>query len=74
MRYSLPKCSRGLIEEPSPLKLSKMTPGPNTYNAYSQHIKWKKSSPKFGMPKASRDVHFSKYASQFSELVAKSLH
>ena len=74
VRYSLPKGARGLLERPTPLSLSKLTPAPGLYSPQNQErAKWKTlNGNKFS--RATRDVHFSKYASQNSELIKKSLH
>ena len=75
LRYSLPRSTRGLTEDRSPLQLQKATPAPTAYNLPRNHVTTKmKTAPRFKMPQAGRDVHFSKYNSQFAELISKSLH
>ena len=58
--------NRGLLSK-DPHK----SPGPMEYSPDS--IKLKKTEAKFKMPKASRDIPFSKYGAAHSELVSKGL-
>ena len=50
MRYSCPKGLRGILEEPSKLAISKLTPNPGAYNLKEKMEKIKNKAPRFSMP------------------------
>ena len=66
-KYSVPKNNRGLLTK-GPHK----SPGPTEYSPLK--IANMHKEPKFKMPRASRDISFSKYNSLHSELVKKGLY
>lgn len=64
----MPKSDRGLLTFQAPKK-----PGPGNYDNDIQAIKSRIKDATFAMPKASRDVSFSKYGAEHSALVRKGL-
>ena len=67
-QFSVPKTDRGLLSFSQ-----KRQPGPGYYDNDVQAIKSRIKDATFAMPKASRDVSFSKYGAVHSELVKKGL-
>jgi len=71
-KFSVPKNDRGLltnVEHPR-----RPSPGPGKYENEKQRIAFMMKTGTFAMPKASRDISFSKYGSQHSTLVSKGLY
>ena len=66
-QYSVPRNNRGLLAK-SPQK----NPGPTEYEDQAIPVR-KQQQPRFKMPKATRDIPFSKYNAVHSELVRKGL-
>jgi len=62
------KADRGLVTVKK-----KLSPGPGNYMAEIQALKTRVKDGTFAMPKASRDISFSKYGAQHSILVKKGL-
>lgn len=71
-KFSVPKQDRGLLTKPKDEK--RISPGPGNYYSEDQHIKSKRTEATFAMPRANRDIPFSKYGSQHSALVRKGLY
>lgn len=67
-QYSVPKSDRGLLTFKA-----KKQPGPGNYENDVQAITSRIKDATFAMPKASRDVSFSKYGALHSTLVKKGL-
>lgn len=67
-QFSIPKTDRGLLSFKKP-----KVPGPGNYDADVQGIKTRVKDQTFAMPRASRDVSFSKYGGQHAHLVRKGL-
>ena len=67
-KYSVPKVDRGLQSFKKP-----KVPGPGTYEYDVQAIKSRVKDASFAMPRASRDVSFSKYSAEHATLVKKGL-
>ena len=67
-QYSVPKSDRGLLTFSH-----KKQPGPGVYENGIQAIKSRLKEPSFAMPRASRDVSFSKYGAEHAALVRKGL-
>ena len=67
-KYSIPRRNRGLLSFSKP-----KVPGPGNYENDVQAIKSRVKDATFAMPKASRDVSFSKYGAQHAILVKKGL-
>lgn len=68
-QFSVPKCDRGLLS----YNMKRLSPGPGNYESEIQAIKTRIKDGTFAMPRASRDVSFSKYAAHHQELVKKGL-
>jgi hypothetical protein len=66
----VPKSDRGLLKVNN---FRKVLPGPGNYHAELQAIKSRVNDATFAMPKASRDVSFSKYGALHRNLVKKGL-
>lgn len=70
-QFSVPRQDRGLLTKPQDEK--RKSPGPGNYYSEDQHIKSKTKDATFAMPRAARDVPFSKYGAQHSTLIKKGL-
>ena len=68
--FSISKADRGLLSN-NPRKIS---PGPGNYENGSQAIHTRLREATFALPKATRDVSFSKYSAEHSILISKGLH
>lgn len=68
-KFSVPKSDRGLLTTNN----RRLSPGPGNYEAEIQAIKSRVQDATFAMPKASRDVSFSKYGGLHKNLVSKGL-
>lgn len=66
-QYSVPRNNRGLLS-----KSAQKNPGPHEYDDQAISVR-KQTQPRFKMPKATRDIPFSKYNAVHSELVRKGL-
>lgn len=71
--FSVPKDDRGLLTEKY-FKKTQRLPGPGYYEDHLQALKTKFKDGMFKMPQASRDISFSKYGSEHTELVRKGLY
>ena len=69
-QFSVPKSDRGLLTY-NPRKISPV--GPGKYAPDLAAIKFRVKDASFAMPRASRDVSFSKYGSQHKTLIKKGL-
>ena len=71
----MPRTVRGLLENQSKVQKNRNTPAPTSYLHEKVTISSNnKKAARFKMPRASRDVPFSKYAALHSELVQKGLN
>ena len=67
--FSISKADRGLLTDKR-----KISPGPGNYENGPQAIGTRLKEATFALPRATRDVSFSKYSAEHSILISKGLH